>query len=183
MLDARTAVVCVIHLLGVLVGVQRRTNSIFANGMSEKLQAAFIELGNCRSVFCWIPEELALRRRIITVRLEHGRGVRFDNAVDHHFHNVRVNPLVVEFPASRFDRVDVLRAELRRIQKIRDVEAKGLLAFAAQFIVEVEILEVTSGAVHARQPVFVRPFDARAESREIFAARRFRNNLCDKPLR
>ncbi len=182
-LDARAAVVCVIHLPGVCVGIQCRTNSIFADGVSEKLQAAFIELGNCRGVFCRIPEELALRRRIIAIRLQHGRGVRFDDAVDHHFHNVRVNPLVVELPASRFDCIDVLRAELRWIQKVRDVEAKGLLAIAAQLIVEVEILEVTSGAVHARQSVFIGPLDTPTESREIFAARGLRNNLRDKPLR
>src|SRR5712692_11944333 len=54
--DARTAIRCVVDLLSVLIGVEGGANSIVADGVSEKLKTAFIELGDRCGVIRRIPE-------------------------------------------------------------------------------------------------------------------------------
>jgi hypothetical protein len=124
-LDARAAAGGVIGDRSVFVGVQCGSNGAVTDGMSEQLEAAFIELRDGGSVFFGVPEGFAFGGRIVGVRIEHGGSVRFDYAVEHHFDDVAVNPIVVIFPASIFDGLEVLSAQFWRVEKVGDVEAQG----------------------------------------------------------
>ena len=129
-LDARAAILRAVHFFGVFVSIERRAHAVVADCVREKLQAALVEFGDGSLIFVGIPEKLPFQRRIVGVRLEHRRGVRLDHAIDHHFHRAAADPVVSIFLARGFDFVDVGRSQFRRIEKIRDVEAKRLLFLA-----------------------------------------------------
>ena len=60
--------------------------------------------------------------------------MRFDDAIEHEFHGVGIDPLVVELFASLFDCFDIFVAQFRRIQEIGNIEAHGkLFALAKLF--------------------------------------------------
>jgi len=81
----------------------------------KSCKTALVQFRDCRIVVRSLPEEFAFQRRIVTVRIEHRGGVRFDDAVHHEFDRSGVNPVVVEFLAGVFDGFEVLRPELGRI--------------------------------------------------------------------
>src|ERR1700730_7185702 len=82
-LDAWTAITRVIHFFRVLISIKSGAHAKFSDGMSEKLQAAFVEFCNSGTIFSGIPKQFAFQRWIVTIGLEHGGGVRFDDAVHH----------------------------------------------------------------------------------------------------
>ena len=146
--------------------------------MGEELKAALVEFGDGGIVFGGIPEKFALGGRVVAVRLEHGGGVRFDDAVDHEFHGVGVDPGVVIFLARAFDGFEVLRAHFRRVHEIGDVEAQGQIAVAAQFVVELQLGKIAACAVNAGEAILIGPLDAVAKSGEFFGARGLQERLC-----
>ncbi len=110
MLDARAAIFSVIFGLRKFVGVEGSANGIVADSVSEELQTAFIQFRDGGSVFFRIPEESTLDGRVIGVGFQKSGGVRFDDAIQHEFHGVGVNPFVVEFLARLLNRVKIFLA-------------------------------------------------------------------------
>ena len=86
-----------------------------------------MEFNHGRGIPGGIPEKFTFRRTVVAIRFQHGRGVRFNHAVNHHFHYIRVDPLVMEFLASAFNGVKIGCAKFRWVQKIRNVKPERLL--------------------------------------------------------
>jgi len=89
----------------------------------------------------------------------------------------------VKFLSGSADGSDVLRAQLRRIEEVGDVEAETLLAGSAQLLEEIEIFKIATRAVDARKAVFIGPFHAGAQRLEIFVSRRLGSDARYEPLR
>src|SRR5215470_11331955 len=81
-------------------------------------------------------------------------------------------PVARVFPARIFDGGEILRPESGRVLKVGDVETQGQFAVPQQFVVELQLLKVATGAVHARQAVFVGPVDSCTKRAQLFAPRR-----------
>ena len=182
MLDPPAAVSFVISLPRVLVTIESHANTIITNSMREELQTALVQVGNCGVVVCRFPEGPALQRRVVAVRFEHGRRMRFHDAIQHEFHRARINPFIMEFLARCLDGLEILGPQRRRIQKIRDVHPQAKVAAMAHFIVKVENLKIASGAVDSDDGVFVGPFHSRAQGQKLFGASGFRNDLGNQVL-
>jgi hypothetical protein len=75
----------------------------------------------------------------------------------------------VKFVSRVFDSVEVLRPESRRIKEVGDIEAQSQVAVAAQFVIEVERLKVSTGTVDACQAVLIGPFNAGTQRQELLA--------------
>ena len=171
-----------VRFCGVLIGVERGADAQFTDGMGEKLQAALIELGDRGIVFCGLPEKFALGGRIVAVRVEHRRGVRFDDAVHHEFYCVGIHPGVMIFLASAFDGVQILGPHFRWVHEVGDIKAQGQIAVPAQFVVKLELWKIAAGAVNACQAMLIGPFDTVAKSGKFFRAGRFRHKLTDQAV-
>jgi hypothetical protein len=96
-LNARPAVAGVIKLRSIFVSIKRGTHAIIADGVGEELQSAVIQLRDCGTINCRVPEKFALARRVVRVGFEHRRGIRFDDAVHHEFDGAGVKPIIMEF--------------------------------------------------------------------------------------
>ncbi len=179
-LDARAAVLCVVHVFGVFVRVEGCAHGVIADGVREELQSALIELRDGRFVFVRIPKQFAFCGWVVGVGLEHRGGVRFDDAIDHHLHHAAREPVASVFFAGLFDRVDIFGTQLRRVQKIGDVHAQRQIAAAAQFIVESELFEIATGAVNACQAIFIGPMQAGTKSCKFFGSSEFRYEFADQ---
>src|SRR5438309_1307203 len=85
--------------------------------------------------------------------------MRFNHAVNHEFYRARGEPVTGIFFPRILDGRNILRPQLRRILEIRNVKAECQIAVAKKLVIEIELLEITSGAVDARQAIFVGPAD------------------------
>ena len=54
---------------------------------------------------------------------------------------------------------------------------------AKEFVVEIELLEITSGAVDTRQAIFIGPADTIPQRCKFFTASRFGDHRCNQRLR
>ena len=109
--------------------------------------------------------------------------MRFNHAVDHEFHRARGEPVAGIFFTRILNGGNILRPQLRRILEIRNVEAERQIAVAKKFVIEIELFEVTSGAVNARQAIFIRPADTIPERCKFFTTSRLWNHRSNERLR
>ncbi len=64
---------------------------------------------------------------LVSVRGQKSGGVRFDHAIEHHFHGVRVDPLIVIFLSRTFDGVQIFFAKFVGVQSVGNVKTNGEL--------------------------------------------------------
>ena len=140
------------RLLHVLVRVQGEPYGAIANRVGENLVAVLVEFRHRRLVLRGLPECLPVDRRVVGVRREHRRRVRFHYAVEHGLYRASREPIIVIGGACL---VELFRfpASVRGVEEIGDVETRGEFALPAQLVVQIEVLEVATGAVNAGDAV------------------------------
>ena len=145
-----------IGLRGVLEGVERRADATVANRVDEDLPAALVEHRDDPVELGLREVELALRRAVC-VRLEHRRGVRFDDAVEHQLHGAGLEHRIV---GKR--RPEPLRTSSSSASVSPDgggdrvVDAQVQLALLAELVVEREVVDAAAGILHAGHALRVR---------------------------
>src|SRR6266568_443368 len=138
MFDSRSRVIRMISFCGVLVSIQGQPHRLISDRMRKNLQAPAIKFCHGLCVLRWIPKQLAGLTWIVTVRREHGRGVRFDHAVQHGLNHTARYPVIVISATSLLDLFDRIRSQLWRVEKVGDVKPQGHLAIAAQFVIKIK---------------------------------------------
>ena len=179
MFDSRTCIVGVIGFCGILVRIERQPHRFVSDRMRKNLQAPTIKFCHCLCVLRGIPKQLASLTWVVTIRREHGRGVRFDYAVQHGLNHTARNPVIVISATSLLYFFDRVRSQLWRVEKVGNVKTQGQLAVAAQLVVKIEPLEILSGAVHAREPEFVGFVDSQAQCGKTLFTRGFGHDSGD----
>src|SRR5438128_10549548 len=96
--------------------------------MSKNLQAPTIKFCHGLCVLRGIPKQLASLTWGVTIRREHGRGVRFDYAVQHGLNHTARNPDIVLSATSLLDLFDRIRSQLWRAEKRGEVIPQSHLA-------------------------------------------------------
>src|SRR6266581_6520284 len=170
MFDSRSRVIRMISFCGVLVSIERQPHRFVSDRMSKNLQAPTIKFCHGLCVLRGIPKQLASLTWVVTIRREHGRGVRFDYAVQHGLNHTARNPVIVISATSLLDLFDRIRSQLWRVEKVGDVKPQGHLAIAAQFVIKIKPFEILSGAVHPREPKLVGLVDSEAQSSKTLLA-------------
>src|SRR5207237_876174 len=76
MFDSRSRVIRMISFCGVLVSIQGQPHRLISDRMRKNLQAPAIKFCHGLCVLRGIPKQLASLTWVVTVRREHGCGVR-----------------------------------------------------------------------------------------------------------
>ena len=165
---------------GPLEGIERRADGTIADGVDEHLPASRVEQGH-DAVQLGLREVDLSGPRAVRVGVEHRRGVRLDDAVEHQLHRAGLEHRVVGKRGARgLEEGQVAVGEPGRC-RYRVVDAQVELAQPAQLVVEREVLDAAARVLNAGDAEGVGQRDGAPQPRQPVLARHGRQHVGHQP--
>ena len=156
------------------VGVKRHAHGGIADGVGHDLPSVAIEQRHGLVQLLRCEARVARRAGLVVVRREHGRGMRFDDAVGDQLHRARLQQRVIGKAFPRCCQRLQFGGGDHAVDRERLVHPERQLAALAQAVVELEIFRCAAGVLHTGDADAMCLDHAGANSRDLILGCRLR---------